>query len=171
MNNSHKFFYLILVFLLSIFIACSKKQPAIHDKADKVLVFKAKRKMQLLKGNNVLRTYTIALGESPEGHKGKEGDERTPEGKYTLDWRNAKSSCYKSLHVSYPNEQDRKSAEEKGVSPGGMIMIHGLHPSITWVGRFHTLYDWTNGCIGVTNAEMDEIWKAVPDGTTIEIKP
>ncbi|WP_313998460.1 L,D-transpeptidase family protein [Xanthocytophaga flava] len=156
---------------MGIFIACSKKQPAIREKADRVLVFKSKRKMQLLKDNKVLRTYSIALGASPEGHKSQEGDEKTPEGRYTLDWRNAKSSCYKSLHVSYPNEQDRKSADEKGVSPGGMIMIHGLHPSIKWAGGFHTLYDWTNGCIGVTNAEMDEIWKTVPDGTIIEIKP
>ncbi|MDJ1484569.1 L,D-transpeptidase family protein [Cytophagaceae bacterium YF14B1] len=171
MNNPHKFFCLIIIFLLGIFIACSKKQPAIREKADRVLVFKSKRKMQLLKDNKVLRTYSIALGASPDGHKSQEGDEKTPEGRYTLDWRNAKSSCYKSLHVSYPNEKDRKSADEKGVSPGGMIMIHGLHPSIKWAGGFHTLYDWTNGCIGVTNAEMDEIWKTVPDGTIIEIKP
>lgn len=162
---------LLAVFGLCSLLACRQQVPTIREKADKVVVFKNKRIMQLQREDRILTTYTIALGARPEGHKQQEGDERTPEGTYTLDWRNSKSSCYKSLHISYPNAADKSTAKQKGVSPGGMVMIHGLHPSIAWLGSWHRFYDWTDGCVGVTNAEMDEIWQAVPDGTPIEIKP
>jgi len=139
-------------------------------RADKVLVLKSERKLHLLRKGKVIKTYTISLGDDPIGHKQREGDERTPEGNYILDWRNSKSSCYKSIHISYPNEEDKKRAKKMKVSPGGDIMIHGLHPGIEWMGQLHCKKDWTDGCIAVTNEEMDEIWKSVKNGISIEIK-
>src|SRR3546814_12585662 len=99
------------------------------------------------------------------------GDNRTPEGEYVLGGRNAGSRFYKSIHISYPNEADRISARERGVNPGGSIMIHGVPPDLTDLGADHRLWDWTNGCIAVTNGEMDEIWTLVDSGTPIEIRP
>ncbi len=142
-----------------------------QEGADKVVVYKSKRQMQLFRAGKVLRTYRIALGDNPVGHKRQEGDEKTPEGAYVLDWRNPNSRYYKSIHISYPNAQDREQARRRGVSPGGDIMIHGRNgpivlPDGTWKWK-----DWTDGCIAVTNAEMDEIWKLVKNGTPIQINP
>jgi murein L,D-transpeptidase YafK len=139
-------------------------------KADKVLVEKAKRKMYLINKGKVFRTYNISLGKDPVGDKQKEGDNKTPEGMYVLDWRNNKSSCYKSIHISYPDKHDELRARKEMVPAGGNIMIHGLHPSLKTLGRLHTSYDWTNGCVAVTNEEMDEIWSSVKYGTIIEIR-
>ena len=109
---------------------------------------------------------------APEaGHKQREGDERTPEGRYVIDWRNARSVAHLSLHISYPDARDQAAAAQAGVSPGGAVMIHGLPNGWGAIGRWHRLADWTDGCIGVTNAEMREIWARVPDGTPIEIRP
>jgi murein L,D-transpeptidase YafK len=142
-----------------------------EEKADKVVVYKSKRQMQLLRAEKVLRTYRIALGDSPVGHKRQEGDEKTPEGAYVLDWRNPNSIYYKSIHISYPNAQDRKQAQRRGVSPGGDIMVHGMNQQTAWLGGIHHWRDWTNGCIAVSNAEMDEIWGMVKNGTPIQINP
>ena len=129
--------------------------------------------MELHKQGAVYRTYRISLGDQPRGHKLQEGDERTPEGNYVLDWRNPNSAFYKSIHVSYPNALDRTVARSLGVSPGGMIMIHGL-PNWLSSPRLAAEYrrrDWTDGCIAVGNEEMDEIWQLVRDGTPITILP
>jgi murein L,D-transpeptidase YafK len=143
---------------------------------DKVLVKKAERKLDLLfKGSSgseeICKTYKVALGPNPLGHKERQGDGRTPEGLYRLDWRNPKSKFHLALHISYPNEADRAHAQKLGVSPGGDIMLHGLPNNLGWLGSSHTLHDWTDGCIAVTSEEIEEIWKAVKDGTPIEIKP
>jgi len=137
-------------------------------RADLVVVSKKKREMLLLRGESVLRTYRIALGREPVGAKRQEGDGRTPEGRYTIDWRNARSKYHLSLHISYPDAADGARAREAGVDPGGDIMIHGL--------MIHGLRDgvrmegdWTQGCIAVTDAEMDEIWGLVGEGTAIWI--
>jgi len=140
-------------------------------KADKVIVLKSKRELILTKGRRFLKTYRIALGGQPEGHKIQEGDQKTPEGNYILDWRNPDSNYYRSIHISYPNESDVLQAEKLSVPPGGDIMIHGLHNDLTWMGKFHSLKDWTRGCIAVTNQEIEEIWQAVEDGTPVEIRP
>ncbi len=140
-------------------------------KADKVVVYKSKRQMQLLRAGQVLRTYRIALGDSPVGHKKQEGDEKTPEGDYVLDWRNPNSLYYKSIHISYPNAQDRAQARRRGVSPGGDIMVHGMNGPVVLPDGTYKWKDWTNGCIAVTNAEMDEIWGMVKNGTPIQIHP
>ena len=121
--------------------------------------------MLLLRGDSILRSYRVALGSDPAGHKQREGDGRTPEGRYTIDRRNPKSRYHLSLHISYPNEADRARAAALGVDPGGDIMIHGLKDGVQPEG------DWTRGCIAVTDAEMDEIWALVPDGTAIHIGP
>ncbi len=141
------------------------------SKADQVIVVKSLRTLTLLSNGKILRTYKVALGGSPVGAKEQQGDHKTPEGQYILDRRNAKSRFYKAIHVSYPNEQDKKRASERGVSPGGDIMVHGLPNGFGWLGATHRARDWTDGCIAVTNAEMDESWELVPDGTPIEIRP
>lgn len=140
-------------------------------KIDKVVVLKAERKMQLIKNGEVVRTYPIALGDNPIGHKVKEGDERTPEGTYVLDWRNEQSHYYKSYHISYPNAEDKKRAKALNVSPGGSIMVHALPNGMGSIGQAHTQQDWTDGCIAITNEQMDELWESAKIGTPIEIKP
>ena len=140
-------------------------------KADKVLVIKSKRILLLMKDGEMFRTYKVALGKQPNGPKTRQGDRRTPEGRYVLDSRNPKSKYHLAIHISYPNESDILSAQKRGVSPGGDIMIHGLPPGSGRVGELHSFLDWTDGCIAVTNSEMEEIWQLVADGTPIEIKP
>lgn len=119
----------------------------------------------------ILKSYKIALGRDPQGQKVRQGDHKTPEGTYILDRRNDKSRFYRSIHVSYPDARDRATAARLGVEPGGDVMIHGLPNGFGWLGNLHREMDWTDGCIAVTDEEMDEIWRAVPDGTPIEIKP
>ena len=142
--------------------------------ADKVVVKKSERKLYLMQAHRILASYDIALGFNPVGHKQREGDSKTPEGRYVLDWRNAKSKYYRSLHISYPNEQDKERAKKQGVSPGGTIMIHGYPEGASrsmWSRYWFLGRDWTDGCVAVSNEAMDEIWKAVSDGTAIEIFP
>ncbi len=140
-------------------------------KADRVVVLKGERKLLLMRGEQVLRVYRVALGRYATGHKIKAGDERTPEGDYVLDSRLKDSQFYRALHISYPNWYDRNRAEFLGVPPGGAIMIHGQPNDVPkgYVG--HPNIDWTNGCIAVTNRERDEIWAMVADGTEISIYP
>lgn len=140
-------------------------------RADRVVVDKGERTLSLLANGRVLKTYPVSLGGAPAGHKRREGDERTPQGRYVLDYRNPRSFAHLSLHVSYPDSADVARARAEGVPPGGMIMVHGIRNGLGWMGRLHRLVDWTDGCIAVTNGEMNEIWRAVPDGTPIEIRP
>jgi murein L,D-transpeptidase YafK len=147
----------------------SAQKPSVG--ADRVVVYKSERKLVLLSQGKEVRSYKVALGSEPVGPKTRHGDHRTPEGVYTLDSRNPNSHFYKAFHISYPNPKDIATAKRLGVSPGGDIMLHGLPKEYAWVGKAHTLHDWTDGCIAVTNEEMDELWKLVPVGTPIEIKP
>ncbi|MDO8862858.1 L,D-transpeptidase family protein [Haliea sp. E1-2-M8] len=135
---------------------------------DTVLVIKSERMLYLKYEGEILRRYPVSLGPVPWGHKQQEGDERTPEGRYVLDYKNAGSRFYKSIRVSYPNLRDRLRAEELGVDPGGNIMIHG-QPEGAEEGA--QLFNWTDGCIAVSNEHMDEIWQLVTVGTPIEILP
>jgi len=157
---------MILLLLIGMLAA-----EASATKADQVIVVKSQRTLTLLSQGKVLRTYKVALGGAPIGAKEQQGDHKTPEGRYILDRRNAKSRFYKSIHVSYPNAEDNKRASQRGVAPGGDIMIHGLPNGFGWLGATHRAQDWTDGCVAVTNEEMDEIWELVPDGTSIEIRP
>ena len=139
--------------------------------ADRVLVEKAARRLSLLRDGNPLKVYRVALGGDPIGAKEQEGDQRTPEGIYVIDFHKEDSDYHRALHVSYPDSRDIERAEAQGVSPGGDIMIHGIRNGRGWIGAFHRRTDWTAGCIAVTDFEIEEIWRAVPDGTPIEIRP
>ncbi|MBB6467012.1 murein L,D-transpeptidase YafK [Aminobacter lissarensis] len=141
------------------------------EPVDLVRVDKSERRLELLSGDKVVRSYAMALGANPVGHKGREGDERTPEGRYVLDWRNPGSGYYRSIHISYPNADDVAAAKRAGVEPGGMIMIHGQPNGYGWWSWLMQMFDWTNGCIAVTDENMAEIWKMVANGTPIEINP
>lgn len=140
-------------------------------KADHVIVHKQARRLQLTRDGVALKSYRIALGKAPIGHKQQEGDGKTPEGDYVIDWRNPDSCCHLSLHLSYPNTDDVERAQVAGVPPGENIMIHGFPNGASWFSRLHRWGDWTNGCIAVTDLEMDELWRAVDDGTPITIDP
>lgn len=141
------------------------------EPVDKVLIEKKKRRLMLISKGEVIKTYKIALGGNQTGPKERQGDNKTPEGTYTIESRNRHSGYHLSLRISYPNENDKKRAKELGVSPGGDIMIHGIKNGFSWVGDFHSEIDWTEGCIAVTNQEMEEIARLVPNGTLVEIRP
>jgi murein L,D-transpeptidase YafK len=147
------------------------QQAAAPQKADSILILKKDHVMELLAGGKVIHTYKVALGQGGLAPKEREGDARTPEGHYTIDAKYAVSHYHKALHVSYPDAGDRKRAAKLGVSPGGAIMIHGLPNGKGWVGAAHRAYDWTLGCIAVTDEEIDEIFELVPVGTPVEIRP
>jgi murein L,D-transpeptidase YafK len=139
--------------------------------ADKVLVEKSKRKLHLLRGGVAFRSFDIALGIRPIGHKEKEGDFKTPEGNYLLDAKNPDSEYFLAIHVSYPNSDDRAEARSKGVDPGGAIMIHGQPNDPTRSEAYYRSQDWTNGCIAVSNSDMIDIWLMTAENTPIEIRP
>ena len=150
----------------------TRPQPTSHNRTiDKILVLKSARKLQLISEGKPLKTYRISLGKQPNGAKTREGDKRTPEGLYWIDWRKPSDKFNLSMHISYPNISDAAQARREGVSPGSMIMIHGTpdtedHPE----QLFHTL-DWTDGCIAMKNYEMREVWNLAKDGTVVEILP
>ncbi len=136
---------------------------------DKVFVDKSERRLQLLSGDTVIKSYHIALGGNPIGHKQQKGDNRTPVGSYLLDYKNENSIAHRSIHVSYPNAADKARAQSLGVDAGGDIMIHGQMNCFGHLAWLNQKRDWTEGCIAVTNEEMDEIMAAVNVGTPIEI--
>jgi murein L,D-transpeptidase YafK len=161
---------LLFICLAGLSLIFSQISEAGLPKADKVIVIKSKRIMLLLSDGEILRTYRVALGKNPEGRKIMAGDKKTPEGRYTLS-KNSNSRFHLSLRISYPNEADIERASRLGVLPGGDIMIHGLPEGLAEFGKFHRYYDWTDGCIAVTNSEIEEIYQMVDDGTPIEIMP
>lgn len=142
-----------------------------HPPADRIVVLKSERTLQLYRDGEVVRSFDIALGLAPEGPKRESGDFRTPEGQYFLEWKNAESDYFMALKVSYPNERDRTLAAAEGVDPGGMIMIHGDPNN----GRYSAMrsqgMDWTDGCIAVSNSDMVDIWLMTSEGMPIEIRP
>ncbi len=139
--------------------------------ADRIVVEKSARTMKLMRGGEVLKTYKVALSREPVGAKERTGDHRVPEGKYVIDSKNSHSRFHLALHISYPNAADRERARKLGVKPGGNIEIHGLDSKYAWVGSLQGQVDWTDGCIAVTNPEIEEIWPLVPVGTPLEIRP
>jgi murein L,D-transpeptidase YafK len=139
--------------------------------ADRVVVKKSARVLELYRGADVIRSYPVSLGGTPRGSKQQAGDGRTPEGAYRLDYRKLDSSFHRALHISYPDQNDIASARSRGVDPGGLIMVHGMKNRFGWIGRAHRAIDWTDGCVAVTDREIDEIVRVVPDGTPIAIEP
>ena len=139
--------------------------------ADLVLVNKSQRKLYLMREGVIYREYRVALGKNPKGHKQREGDKRTPEGFYWLDWRKTSEKFNLAMHISYPNISDAARSRREGVSPGSMIMIHGTPDSEDYPENFFHTLDWTDGCIAMRNVDMREVWGLVKDGTMIEIRP
>lgn len=148
-----------------------KKPLPMKATVDKVLIEKNKRRLTLLNSNTPIKSYEISLGTKPTGKKTERDDNRTPEGVYTIDRKNLKSSYHRALHISYPNTEDKAQSKARGVSPGGDIMIHGLPNGEESYEFYQTKRDWTAGCIAVNNAEIEEIFRLVPKGTTVEILP
>ncbi len=140
-------------------------------KIDLVIVHKSKTSLSLMSKGKEVRRYKIAMGDHPIGHKQQEGDQRTPEGRYILDYKKSDSAYYRAIHISYPNEEDRLRAEALGIDPGGQIMIHGQNPSSSLTPEEIQQRNWTDGCIALKNDEIDELWKFVEIGTPIEIWP
>ena len=149
----------------------ARAQQARGDEiADMLLIDKSDRTLWVMQGGAAIRTYRgLQFGDSPTGHKQFEGDERTPEGRYTISYGNPQSSYYLSLHIDYPNDADRAFARSRGRSPGGLIFIHGQPNGMPFDARVPG--DWTDGCIALSNAEIAELWTLVPNGTPIEIRP
>lgn len=141
------------------------------DPIDKVLVLKTSRQLQLISGGEPLKSYRISLGKQPQGTKAREGDKRTPEGFYWLDWRKVSDRFNLAMHVSYPNISDSARARREGVPPGSMIMIHGTPIDEEYPEWYFATLDWTDGCIAMKNDDMREVWSLVKDGTMIEIRP
>ncbi|HXN49869.1 MAG TPA: phosphatase PAP2 family protein [Bryobacteraceae bacterium] len=156
----------VLVLLL-----CSGQPAMASSRVDRVEVFKQRHELLLLKDGKIVKTYKVALGSNPVGRKERQGDEKTPEGSYVLDRRNAHSKFHRSIHISYPSAEDVKRARGLGVPPGGDIFLHGLPNGAGFIGAAHRQMDWTTGCIAVTDEEIDEIWNLVSDGTLIVIHP
>ena len=170
---------MIVAVLVSLLFLAGAAEPAwatplngaAYGKADRVLVVKSERKLYLLHNDHVFASYRVALGRSPVGHKVFQGDGRTPEGLYQLGRRNVGSRFYRSIHISYPSSRDYAEARKYGNQPGGLVMLHGQAPN-SGTGYYGSRrWDWTEGCIAVSNAEMDAIWAATDEGTVIEILP
>jgi murein L,D-transpeptidase YafK len=160
---------LAIASLFVLVASSSSSKPSLR--ADRIVIVKAKRELTLYVGSTPIRTYRVALGPVAVGPKRCEGDNRTPEGTYRIDSRNANSHYHRSLHISYPNAADIANARRSGCGPGGEIMIHGITNGFGWIGSAHRAKDWTAGCIAVTDNEIEEIWNAVPNGTVVEIRP
>jgi murein L,D-transpeptidase YafK len=140
-------------------------------KADMVRVVKSKKRLYLIKDEQVFASFRVKFGADPKGHKVQQGDEKTPEGPYYVTYKNANSAYYKSIHISYPNAEDKENARRLGVDPGGDIMIHGQPNGYEWATFFIQLVNWTDGCVALTNRDMDKVWDAIDPGTPIEILP
>ena len=139
--------------------------------ADMVVVEKSKSRLYLMREGEAFASFRVAFGSNPKGHKQEQGDGRTPEGRYILDYKNSGSAYYKSIHISYPNAKDRKEARKRGVDPGGDIMIHGQKNGYGRLSILVQRFNWTNGCIALSDRDMDTVWNAVNPGTPIEIRP
>lgn len=169
---------LVLLSMSQLSVAASSIQNSPHSasqssigKVDLVVVNKSDTSMLLMRNGKVLRRYKIAMGDRPVGHKLQEGDQRTPEGRYILDYKKSDSAYYRAIHISYPNEEDKLRADALGIDPGGQIMIHGQNPNSTLTPDEAQKLNWTDGCIAIKNHEIDELWQAIDTGTPIEIWP
>ena len=138
---------------------------------DLVLVEKNRHRLSLYAGDKLVSSYQVAPGKTPIGAKTCEGDDKTPEGEYRITDRIENSAFHRALHLSYPNAADTARARSLGCQPGGRIMIHGLRNGLGWLGALHRQRDWTAGCIALTNAEIEQVWQQVADGTRVVIRP
>lgn len=157
--------------ILFIVLSCVPVLASAEQTIDLVRILKAEHRLQLLSSGKVLNEFPIALGGNPKSHKTQEGDGKTPEGIYTLDYKKSDSSFYKAFHISYPRAEDIATAKSLGVSPGGAIMIHGQKNGLGWLSFIAQRFDWTNGCVALRDADIDVLWESVTEGTKVEIKP
>ena len=173
-------FHSLLVSVLSMHLAAAAPAPPVLRApvyggpvglVDSVVIEKKARHLMLFRDGKVVRTYLVALGAHPEGDKLRKGDHRTPEGVFYIDSRQPNSHYHLALHISYPDASHRERSRAVGAEPGGDIMIHGLPNGMGAAGALHRLHDWTNGCVALTDEEIEEIWSVVPIGTPVEIKP
>jgi murein L,D-transpeptidase YafK len=173
MLRTFKFRVFPLLIFLALFAALYPGgfRADVNKSVDRILIEKSKRSLSLMSGSQIVKTYKVALGAEPVGAKDRQGDHKTPEGIYSVDGKNPNSKFHKALHISYPNQSDREQARKLHVQPGGDVEIHGLGAQWGWVGSQHRLKDWTDGCIAVTNEEIDEIYPLIKLGTIVEIRP
>lgn len=164
-------FLLLVVAALAVYYYYPEQALQPNLTVDRLVVFKSKRQMLAYCNGQLLKTYTISLGFMPVVAKEHEGDGKTPEGLYYINGRNPNSSCHKNLGISYPSAADVARCKKSGKPTGGDIKIHGITNGMGFIGKFHRWYDWTSGCIGVTDKEMDELYAAVKTGAEIEINP
>ncbi|PKH06024.1 murein L,D-transpeptidase family protein [Moritella sp. Urea-trap-13] len=158
------------LFLSTLLTYSLNGDASLQIQADYVLVNKSARTLLLLKDNQIIKSYLISLGKNPVGAKTQRGDKKTPEGIYNIDFKNRKSKFHLSLHINYPNKFDKQRSFKDSLDPGGSIYIHGL-PNKKLNAGLLIGSDWTNGCIAVSNKEIRDIARYVPDGTPIEITP
>ena len=159
-----------LLFVLLLFAQAAAFGDDVQ-KADAVLVIKSEKRLYLISNGERFASLPVTFGAEPVGHKQQQGDERTPEGHYMLDYKNENSKFYKSIHISYPSQKDWLSAKQSGLDPGGDIMIHGQTNGWEWASPLAQLFPWTDGCVALSNKNMDKVWAAVDAGTPIEIRP
>jgi murein L,D-transpeptidase YafK len=165
---------LVAVFLAGLWIAYEMADATglpRSARADRIVVEKSRRLMTLYSKGKPLMTYRVALGRGEPGQKVRRGDNRSPEGVYRISGHNPGSKFHLSLRISYPSPRDVEEAKKRGEDAGDDIMIHGIGPDFGWVRGLHRRIDWTAGCVAVTNAEIEEIYRAVPNGVPIEIRP
>lgn len=159
------------LFLILLLLTATSSRATPLPFADLVVVDKSDKKLYLYKQQKLIAVFPVVFGANPVGHKQQEGDERTPEGGYILDFKKANSGYYRSIHISYPNIQDVANAKRLGVHPGGFVMIHGQKNGFGWASFLTQRFNWTNGCVALTNNDMEAVWQAVTVGTPIEIRP
>jgi len=157
--------------LAAIFLILFSASVPAASVADGVRIYKAAHKLQVLDGRRVLYEFPVSLGRNPQGHKLQEGDGRTPEGVYWLDYKNPASAFHKSIHISYPNSKDIAAAKQRGVEPDGQVMIHGQRNGLGWLWLISRFFDWTQGCVALSDGDMDILWNVVDGGTRVEILP
>lgn len=161
-----------LAFVVAALVVVVQPSATVAEElADFVLVVKSERKLYLMRDDEVIDTFRVTFGSNPKGHKEHEGDGRTPEGRYVLDWKHSDSDFHKSIHISYPNTSDKIRAADTGVLPGGAIMVHGQKNGYGWLSPIAKYVNWTDGCIALSNKDMDIVWQKVQSGIPIEIRP
>ena len=161
----------VFLFSFSVSAPAMELARAANSPVDRIIVEKSKRTMTLLKQDKAVKTYKIALGRDPVGPKVMQGDKKTPEEIYFVDYKIRNSVYHRALHLSYPNSDDLERAKSLKVPPGGSIMIHGINRDHLWMGDVQYLFNWTNGCIALTNDEIEEVWDLVSTWTPVEIRP
>lgn len=167
----HRVWQVMVLVVAAAAFSSAKNAPDLDVKVDQIIIVKSKRTLTLMHHDQAVKTYRVALGTVPVGAKQKRGDHKTPEGDYTINGKNPHSQFHLALRISYPNTVDRQRALKMGVPTGGDIMIHGVMPEYAWLGTRQSETDWTDGCIAVSNSEIEEIFKLVPVGTQVKIKP